>query len=100
MLLAAIGVLLAGLWVLFSLNTTIAATVYGVGWALGILLVTRLVLALGSGYNGLRAWRVRGASEDAQGSSAALTMLEDLRRRDLITPEEFAAKRAAVVDRL
>lgn len=100
LLLAAIGVLLTGLWVLFSFNPAVPATVYGVGWAVVILVATRVVLALGSGYNVLHARRARGAPGDRQGSAAALTELVDLRRQELITSEEFEAKRAAVVDRL
>ena len=100
LLMAAIGLLLGGLWVLFSINTTIVATVYGIGWAIAILLGTRILLAVGSGYNRLRGRRTGLNPGAHQGSAAALTELADLRERELITPEEFEAKRAAVVDRL
>jgi hypothetical protein len=100
LLIAAIGVLVAGIWVLFSVNGVAVATGYSVAWALIVLVVTRVVLGVGSGYNALRARFFKTPPQRHSTASSALEELTDLRGRNLISEEEYQAKRATVLGRL
>ena len=99
-LMTAIAVLVGGIWILFSLNQTLVATLYSVGWAFVVLIGARIVLGVGSGFNFIRARRSGGDSTRPPTAAVALAELSDLRSRDLISDEEFAAKRASVMNRL
>jgi uncharacterized membrane protein len=99
LLLVAGTTIVAGWWVLLSINSTAAGIAYSVLWALVVLIVARVLTAVGFGYNRYTARRSRGASGSAD-ASTALAELSDLRDRGLITPEEYDAKRANILERL
>ena len=100
LLFTAIAVLIGGIWVLFSINGVALATGYSVAWAVVVLVGTRLVLIVGSGYNSLRSRRSGKGPRQPESASSALAELMDLRGRDLISDEEYASKRATVLERL
>lgn len=91
--------IVAGWWVLLSINSLAAGIVYSALWTLVVLIATRVLSAVGFGYNRFTARRGRGASGSAD-ASTALAELSDLRDRGLITPEEYDAKRAKILERL
>jgi uncharacterized membrane protein len=99
LLLVAGVAILAGWWVLLSINSIAAGIAYSALWTLVVLIVARVLTAVGFGYNRFTARRDRGASSSAD-ASTALAELSDLRDRGLITPEEYEAKRAKILDRL
>jgi hypothetical protein len=96
----AIGMVLAGIYVLFSINGVATATGYSVAWAFIVLVATRVALGIGSGYNALRGRWSRGRPVASASAASALQELTDLHGRDLISDEEYAAKRASVLERL
>ena len=100
LLITAIAVLVAGIWVLFSINGVAVATGYSVAWAFIVLVATRVVLGIGSGYYSLRSRRSGARTNQPETAATGLAELADLRGRNLISDEEYAAKRAAVMDRL
>jgi hypothetical protein len=89
-----------GWWTLLSINNFGVGIVYSALWTVVVLIVARLLLALGFGYNRLTAGRGRGSKERPADAAAALAELTDLRDRQLISAEEYEAKRAKVVERL
>jgi ABC-type multidrug transport system fused ATPase/permease subunit len=100
LLIIAIAVLLAGVWVLFSYNGVAVATGYSVAWTFMVLVATRVLLAIGSVYNSLRAPGSRRRSGVQESAASALEELTDLRSRNLISEGEYESKRATVLDRL
>ena len=100
LLLLAITAVVGGIWLLFSINTVVAATLYSALWALIVLIATRVLLAVGSGYNWLASGRRRGKPAGPADAKTGLTELADLRDRELISTEEYEAKRTRIVDRL
>lgn len=100
LLLLAMTSVVGGLWVLFSVNAVIVAIAYGVIWTIIVLVATRLVLTIGSGYNRFRDGGARAADASPADPAAALAQLADLRARDLISPDEYEAKRATILKRL
>ena len=100
LLLLGIAVLVVGVWVLFSINSGAVATGFSVAWAFVVLVATRVLLGIGTRYNSFRTRR-SGAGPHRLGTAAsALAELSDLLDRKLISDDEFASKRAAVMDRL
>jgi hypothetical protein len=100
LVLVAIGAIGGGWWTLLSINDVGVGIAYGALWTVLVLIVARLVFALGSGYNRLTAGRGQRSNEGQAGAAAALAELSDLRDRQLISAEEYEAKRAKVVERL
>jgi hypothetical protein len=90
----------AGWWTLLSINDVGVGIVYSALWTVLVLVAARLLLAVGFGYNRLTTGpgrESRGRPADAAGALAELT---DLRDRGLISAEEYAAKRARILERL
>lgn len=100
LLLLAMLAVVGGIWVLFSANTVVDAILYGALWTLIVLIATRIILAVGSGYNWLTGGRRPGGSDRRPDARAGLAELADLRARDLISDEEYEAKRSAILTRL
>jgi hypothetical protein len=100
LVLVAIAAIGGGWWTLLSINDVGVGIVYSALWTVLVLIVARLIFALGSGYNRLTAGRGQGSKEGQAGAAAALAELSDLRDRQLISAEEYEAKRAKVVERL
>jgi len=100
LLLLAIVAIIGGWWVLLANNTFIAAVIYGSLWAAAVLLVTFVLLKLGFGYNRFTARRREGPLDKGASAEAALAELTRLREGGLISDEEYAAKRAGILDRL
>lgn len=105
LLIAGIAIV-AGWWVLLSINGMPAGIAYSALWTLVVLIAVRVLTAVGFGYNrftGRRRELASGSGNVASGSgdpATALAELSDLRDRGLITPEEFDAKRAKILERL
>jgi membrane protein implicated in regulation of membrane protease activity len=95
LVMAAALAIVAGWWVLLAINSAIVGVVYSILWTLAVLIVARLLTAVGVGYNRLTA-RPAGGGETA----TALAELTDLHERGLITAEEYDAKRSKIVERL
>jgi hypothetical protein len=73
--------IIAGWWVLFAINDTAVAVIYSAGWTVGVLVVARVLLAVGFGYNRLTTRDVPKAD------------LTDMRDRGVISPETYEAER-------
>jgi hypothetical protein len=86
--------IVSGLWILFAINNVVVAILYGALWTAVVLIATRILLAVGLGYNRLTR---RPRPADAPTTLAELTALRD---RGLITADEFEAKRAKILERL
>lgn len=100
LLLLAMAAVVGGLWVLFSVNTVVDAILYGALWTLVVLIATRILLAVGSGFNWLTDGRRRASSAGPRDAGTGLAELADLRARDLISAEEYEAKRSEILERL
>lgn len=100
LVLGAIGAIGGGWWTLLSINDFGVGIVYSALWTVLVLIGARLLLALGFGYNRLTAGRGRESKDRPTHAAAALAELTDLRDRQLISAEEYEAKRAKVVERL
>ena len=100
LLLLAMTAVVGGLWLLFSVNTVVDAILYGALWTLIVLIVLRVILAVGSGVNWLTGRRQRGGQDRRPEARAGLAELADLRARELISAEEYEAKRSAILGRL
>jgi uncharacterized membrane protein len=100
LILAAGATIVTGWWVLLAINRGVVGVVYGLLWTLVVLIVARVLAAVGFGYNRFAARRGRGASSGGVDAATTLAELDDLRDRGLISPEEYAAKRSKVVERL
>lgn len=108
LLLVALGLITGGWWLLWAINDLPLAIVYGTSWTVAVLISARILLSVGTGFNRLRSKRDRGPAGGPDGGSeagptdvaAALARLGELRDRELISAEEYEAKRATVIDRL
>ena len=100
LLLAAIVAIVVGWWVLYAINSTVVAIIYGVLWTAFVLIATRVLLAIGFGVNRFTAGRNRGPVPGPTDAQAALAELNQLRERELISQDEYEAKRAKIVERL
>jgi hypothetical protein len=92
--------IVAGWWVLLSINSLVAGIAYSALWTLVILIVARVLTAVGFGYNRFTARRGKDAAPERTDAATALAELSDLRERGLISPDEYEAKRAKIVERL
>jgi membrane protein implicated in regulation of membrane protease activity len=100
LLLVAIVAMIGGWWLLVVNNTFIAAVIYGSLWAAAVLFVTFVLLKIGFGYNRFTTRRRQGPPEKPATAAAALAEVTRLRDAGLISDEEYAAKRAGILDRL
>lgn len=100
LLLVAAVAIVAGWWVLLAINSVAVGIVYSLLWTLAVLIVARVLTAVGFGYNRFTARRRGDASSGGTDPATALAELSGLRDRGLITPEEYDAKRARILERL
>jgi hypothetical protein len=100
LLLAAMVAIVGGWWALFAINEPVPAIAYGVLWTVVVIIATRLLLALGMGYNRIATGAGRGREAAAADTATALAELTDLRERGLISADEYEAKRAKIMERL
>jgi Short C-terminal domain len=93
---------IVGGWaLLFAINDLIPAIIYAVIWTAIGLIVGRVLLAVGLGYNRLTAGPAGGQGGRRQADSAtALSELAKMRDQGLITAEEYEAKRTKILERL
>ena len=96
----AVVAIVGGWWVLFAINHVVVAILYGVVWTALVLIAARLLLAVGLGYNRYTAGRGRSATPKPIDAGDALAQLTSLRDRQLISAEEYEAKRAKILERL
>jgi hypothetical protein len=107
-LLAAVAVvaIVGGWWLLFAINHVALSTnvvvvmLHGVVWTALVLIATRVLLAVGFGFNRLTAGRGRSATPKPADAADALAELTSLRDRELISAEEYEAKRAKIIESL
>ena len=90
----------AGWWILLAINTALVGITYSVLWTVAVLIVTRVLIALGFGYNRFTTRRSREGPGQSPDAASALAELSDLRERGLITPDEYQTKREKIVERL
>lgn len=96
----AVVAIVGGWWVLFAINQVVVAILYGVVWTALVLIAARLLLAVGLGYNRYTAGRGRSATPKPMDAGDALAQLTSLRDRELISAEEYEAKRTKILERL
>jgi len=102
----AVVAIVGGWWVLFAINHVALSTdvvvvmLYGVVWTALVLVATRVLLAVGFGFNRLTDGRGRSVTPMPAGAADALAELTSLRDRELISAEEYEAKRAKILERL
>jgi len=97
LLVAGIAVV-GGWWLLIALNELIVAIVLGLLWTAIVLIAMRLLFAVGFRYNrSTDARKDRGGTGDA---GKALANLARLRDQGLISVDEYASKRAGILDRM
>jgi hypothetical protein len=78
--------IVAGWWILFAVNDRVLAVIYSVGWTVAVLVIARILLAVGFGYNRLTTKRPP--------DTANASDLDDLRERGVISTETYEAERA------
>ena len=100
LLLAAMVAIVGGWWALFAINDPVPAIAYGVLWTVVVIVATRLLLALGMGYNRLTSTPAKSQKTEATGAAAALAELTELRDQGLISVEEYETKRARIMEGL
>lgn len=100
LLLVAAVAIVAGWWILLAVNVAVVGIVYSVLWTVIVLIATRVLTALGFGYNRFTARRRGDGRGEFTDAGAGLAELSDLRERGLISPDEYEAKRAKIVERL
>ena len=86
-----------GWWLLAMNNPPLTLALYGTIWAAAVLLVAYLVFKFVFGYNRFAAGRRVPA---AASNGAGLAELDDLRKRFLISADEYDEKRRKLIDRL
>lgn len=102
LVLVVIVVIIGGWALLLAINDVLPALLYGLVWTAGVLIVGRLLLMVGVGYNRLRAGP-SGSGEPAgrkTDAATALAELTKLRDQGLISAEEYEAKRMQILGRL
>ena len=92
--------IVAGWWILLAINHAVVGIIYSVLWTVIVLIVARVLTALGFGYNRFTARRLREGPPGSTDAATDLAELSDLRERGLISPDEFDAKRTKIVERL
>jgi MFS family permease len=100
LLLVAAVAIVGGWWILLAINDAEVGITYSVLWTVIVLIVTRVLTALGFGYNRFTARRGGDGPGLSPDAATALAELSDLRERGLITPDEYETKRAKIVERL
>jgi uncharacterized membrane protein len=100
LVLAAVIAIAAGWWILLAINSVFVGIIYSIVWTLIVVIVARVLIAVGFGYNRFTAGRRGDTPSGSADAAAALAKLADLRERGLISPEEYEAKRAGILDRL
>jgi uncharacterized membrane protein len=100
LLLVAAAAIVGGWWILLAINDAVVGITYGVVWTVIVLIVTRVLTAVGFGYNRFTARRSRDRPAQSADAASNLAELSDLRERGLITPDEYETKRAKIVERL
>ena len=94
----AVVAIAAGWWVLFAINHVVLSTdvvvvmLYGVVWTALVLVATRMLLAVGFGFNRLKAGRGQASTPKPADAADALAELTSLRDRELISAEEYEAQ--------
>ncbi len=102
----AVVAIAAGWWVLFAINHVVLSSnvvvvlLYGVVWTAVVLIATRTLLAVGFGFNRLKAGRGQASTPKPADAADALAELTSLRDRELISAEEYEAKRTRILERL
>lgn len=99
LLLVAGVAIVGGWWILLALNSVVAALALGLLWTVIVLIATRVLFAVGFRYNRSTG----GRSTDKAATADAGTALADLARlRDqgLISADEYASKRARILERM
>ena len=99
LLLLATVLIAGGWWLLLANNALMTALIYGAIWTAAILIATKLLSAIGFGYNRYSAGRNNRAAT-GEGPQSALGELVRLRDSGLISAEEYATKRALVMERI
>jgi membrane protein implicated in regulation of membrane protease activity len=99
LLLLATVLIAGGWWLLLANNALATALIYGAIWTAAVLIVTKVVSAIGFGYNRYSAGR-NTRNTTSEGTQSALGELVRLRDTGLISAEEYAAKRALVMERI
>lgn len=93
LVLVAGAAIVAGWWILFAINDVGVAAIYSGLWTVVVLVVARILLAVGFGYN--RLTTKEPPSPPAQRPDTASSAdLSDLRDRGVISPETYDAERA------
>ena len=100
LLVVAAVAIVAGWWILLAINNAVVGIIYSVIWTVIVLIAARVLTALGFGYNRFTARRDRDGPTGSTDAAAALAELSELRERGLISPDEYEAKRANIVERL
>ena len=100
LILAAGGAIVAGWWLLLAINSVIVGVIYGILWTLAVMIVARVLTAVGFRYNRFTAQRGRHAPAGSTDTATALAELTEVRDRGLISPEEYGAKRSNILERL
>ena len=100
LLVVAAVAIVAGWWILLAINDAVVGIIYSVLWTVIVLIVARVLTALGFGYNRFTARRRREVPPGSTDAATDLAELSDLRKRGLISPDEFDAKRTKIVERL
>jgi hypothetical protein len=100
LLLAAAVAIVVGWWILLAINNAVVGIAYGVVWTVIVLIATRVLTALGFGYNRFASRRGRDGPGESADAATALAELSDLRERGLISPDEYETKRAKIVERI
>ena len=99
LLLVALVAILGGWWLLLANNPFIAAVIYGALWAAVVLVVTIVVLKIGSAFNRMRADQ-RQTGDTQLHVESALAELTRMRDAGLISADEYEAKRTQILERL
>jgi hypothetical protein len=87
--------------VLVAVNDAPIGTVLAVAWTAAVVVVTRLVFALGFGVNRFSARRKAGRTAHPSTTlEADLAELTDLHDRHVISDDEYEKERARTLERL
>ncbi len=92
--------IVGGWWILLALNNVVAAVALGLLWTVIVLIATRLLFVVGFGYNRSTAGRSPDNAAKPADAGTALADLARLRDGGLISADEYASKRARVLERL
>jgi hypothetical protein len=89
-----------GGWVLVTVNEPVTGAVLAVAWTVAVLVLMRLLFAVGFGVNRFSARRnADRAAAPARTREAHLAELTDLRDRHVISDDEYEKERARTLER-